>query len=292
MSFVETIQGWLFPSWAAKGVLRRAEGLRRRGMMAQAADLVSPLTRSDDLAIRLQSLVELVRNQSFLKDHQEVLISLDRLERNLDEGFPRGALEVQDERTQDFVQEIRFIQHTLAAGAYEGLGKFDEAINQARAAVAVVCGRRRSGDVERVAHRQYVLGVMLRRAGRMEEALAALEVALAESPTHVPSLIARAGYLHLLGRMDEAERQFASIRPDEKDDNAVAYFKLNAAWYHALRGEKDHMLQLLEEATYYWGGQLVVAYAREESDFLPYRDDPDFRACLERCTPLERRVRD
>ena len=50
------------------------------------------------------------------------------------------------------------------------------------------------------------------------------------------------------------------------------------------------MLRRLEEATYFWGGPHVVAYAREESDFVPYRNDPDFRACLERCAPLERRA--
>ena len=33
-------------------------------------------------------------------------------------------------RTQDFVQEMRFTRHSLAAGAYEGLGKIDEAVNQ------------------------------------------------------------------------------------------------------------------------------------------------------------------
>jgi hypothetical protein len=50
------------------------------------------------------------------------------------------------------------------------------------------------------------------------------------------------------------------------------------------------MLRRLEEATYYWGGQHVVSYAREERDFMPYRSDPDFRACLERCAPVERRA--
>jgi tetratricopeptide (TPR) repeat protein len=185
---------------------------------------------------------------------------------------------------------MRFIRHRAAVGAYEGLGKIDTAIEHARAAVAVVRGRRRFGDAERVSHREYVLAVMLRLAGRLEEALAALDAALAEYPTHVPSLIAKAGYLHLVGRGDEGQALFASIHPDEKDEAALAYFKLNASWYYALRGEKDRMLRLLEEATYYWGGAHVVAYAREERDLVPYRNDPDFRACLERCAPLERRA--
>src|ERR671931_2827191 len=135
MGLLDTIRGWLFPKWAAHRVLERAGELRRRGMLAEAAELVSPLTRSEDLVVRLRSLVELAHNQSLLKDQQELLTAVDRLERSLDQGFNRGVLEnSQNERTQDFVQEMRFIRHKFAAGAYEGLGKLDEAIDHARAA--------------------------------------------------------------------------------------------------------------------------------------------------------------
>ena len=53
---------------AANELLNRAKELRQRGMSAQAADLVLPLTRSDDLSLRIQSLLELVSNQSLLKE--------------------------------------------------------------------------------------------------------------------------------------------------------------------------------------------------------------------------------
>jgi tetratricopeptide (TPR) repeat protein len=274
---------------AANELLNRAKELRQRGMSAQAADLVVPLTRSDDLSIKIQSLLELVSNQCLLKKHQEVLTSLDRLEGSLSELLSRKGPEAsQDERTQNFFQEMRLIRHARAAEAYEGLGKIDVAIDHARAAIAVARGRRKPGDAERVAHREYALAVILRPAGRVEEALAVLDAALVESPGHIPSLILKAVYLELLGRKDEGEALFATIHP--QDETALAYFTLNAPSYHALRGEKDRMLQLLEKATHYWGGPHVVAYALEERDFTPYREDPDFRACLERCRLLERRA--
>lgn len=274
---------------AVNEMLERARELKQRGLHAEAAELLLPLSRASVLSVRLQALVDLVTTQTALKEHREVLRSVDRLDESLAElRNRRGPEALQEERAQNILQEILLTRHAQAAAAYEGLGNLDDAIHQARLAIGVARERRKPGDGERVAHREYSLAAILRNAGRVEEALAALDAGLAECSSHIPSLILKAMCLELLGSKDEGEALFAAIHPD--DEAGKAYLTMNAPAYHAVRGEKDRMLQLFEEATYYWGGPQVVAYALEDKDFVPYREDPDFRACLERCRPLERRA--
>jgi hypothetical protein len=140
---------------AASEVLKRAKELTQRGLAAQAIDALMPLSSFYDPAIRLDSLVELSTNQATLNQHQDVLTSLDGIERTLKEDLNLEKLQTSpNEQTQNFVQEMRIIRHTKAATAYEGLGRIDEAIKHARSAVRVVRERRKPGDADRVAHRE------------------------------------------------------------------------------------------------------------------------------------------
>ena len=89
----------------------------------------------------------------------------------------------------------------------------------------------------------YYLAQVLAELGRLDEALVAMDEALAAAPEYVPAHLRRGNWLLDLGRVDEAALAFATAA---RLDAQQVYATIGLARVHLKRGEPSEALRLLE----------------------------------------------
>jgi tetratricopeptide (TPR) repeat protein len=121
-------------------------------------------------------------------------------------------------------------------------------------------------------HSLYLWGEALRSLGRYEEALVPLGQGAAADPDNINIWVALAWCYKRTGHLELAIESLESALTAEPAEALLHY---NLACYWSLAGDKERTLQYLSQSL----GmdpryrQLVA----DESDFDPFREDPDFR---------------
>jgi len=125
------------------------------------------------------------------------------------------------------------------------------------------------------------LAIAYKRRGHLDQALAALRRSLAVDPGRWHTRLVLAGYLIRAGETKEGEELFRSVQPPVAEFELVSY-EMNLAWFYGSTGRKAKFLEHLERALSSTHPREILRYIDGEPDFAPYRNDPDFRALIER----------
>ena len=123
----------------------------------------------------------------------------------------------------------------------------------------------------------YALGDVHARQRRYPEAIAALEESIRLGGSSVNHLAILAHVHGLAGRTEEARRLLLEIRERAASGHASPIW---VALAHIGLGENDHAFESLDHAFEERDGSLILVAASPEFD--PLRQDPRFRALLER----------
>lgn len=119
--------------------------------------------------------------------------------------------------------------------------------------------------------------VALMRNGHFEEAAASFRKILADQPANGAAWFNLGYSLHALGRLEEAHDCHVKAQ-DAPDFRPIAIY--NHACVHALWGEPDTALKLLEDAVA--EGFDDAAQLREDADLASLRPDPRFQGLVKR----------
>ncbi|MCF6284852.1 MAG: tetratricopeptide repeat protein, partial [Candidatus Hydrogenedentes bacterium] len=125
-----------------------------------------------------------------------------------------------------------------------------------------------------------IMAVILRAAGRFEEARAEAELALKYMPNEISPLNNYANLLVDLERYDEAETYFRRAI-ESYPEHPKPYY--NLACLFSLRGRTQEALENLKEA--FQRSDLLRREAVDDVDLAPLRDNLAFQALLDRRRP-------
>lgn len=111
----------------------------------------------------------------------------------------------------------------------------------------------------------------------LDELVRRCEMQIAAYPDDVRAIYLHAAHMPELGRAEEGERLIRQALELAPDDGPVLY---NSACFYSLAGNKDKALDLLEKAMHQ--GAAGLTWIKHDSDFDPLRDEPRFKALLDR----------
>ncbi|TET37949.1 MAG: hypothetical protein E3J72_04465 [Planctomycetota bacterium] len=123
------------------------------------------------------------------------------------------------------------------------------------------------------------LAIAYKNAGDINAAIGALRLALRMNPECWNTRLILAGYMIRAGRDDEGWKMFETVQKPRTD---LLLYETNMAWFYGSVGKKKEFLEHLENALKMPSGSGVLSYVKMEVDFDRYRDDPDFKALIEK----------
>jgi tetratricopeptide (TPR) repeat protein len=153
------------------------------------------------------------------------------------------------------------------ASSYRSLRRFDEAL-------AVM---RLGAILEDEAEVYTGLAIFAKNAGRLEDAIWALQRSLEKNPESWDTRLILAGYLIRAGRDEEGWAMFKTV---EKPRVNLEYYETNLAWFYGSVGRKAECLDHLGRALEMAKTPHLLDYIRTEVDFDRYRNDADFQALV------------
>jgi tetratricopeptide (TPR) repeat protein len=122
-------------------------------------------------------------------------------------------------------------------------------------------------------HKLYLTGEALRALERYSEAAQALEEATELNPSNISAWLALGWCLKRSGRLDQAIHALERAR-DVDSEQAIIHY--NLACYWSLAGKKEPALESLSRAIALQPDYRELV--GDETDFDPLRADPDFQA--------------
>ncbi len=131
----------------------------------------------------------------------------------------------------------------------------------------------------------FTLGVAQKNLGKIDEAVASMEAALAARPGATYIHLALAGYLGIAGDKPRANAMFASIPVPPKHEMTFLDYNSNATWFHAVNKDKAKVLEFAEkalEAAEGFNFPGTVNYFKTETDLDWLRGDADFQKLMAR----------
>jgi len=123
------------------------------------------------------------------------------------------------------------------------------------------------------------LAIMYKNASRLEDAIRVLRASLLLNPESWNTRLILAGYLIRAGHEDEGWKMLATVKEPRVDKQL---YHTNLAWFYGSVGKKKELLEHLGKALSLSKTPHILNYIRTEVDFDRYRDDPDFKALVEK----------
>jgi hypothetical protein len=168
--------------------------------------------------------------------------------------------------------------------AYRGLRQVTKAADQAEQTAQLARTLKKEGADVDLGSALFQLAVMQKNLGKISQASANMQAALAERPDHAPTRIAAAGYLALEGKQSEADVQFGKIAVPPRGTLEFVNYAMNATWYHALKGDTQAVVAFADKALADAAGVHalpgLLEYFNTEADLDPYRRKPEFATVL------------
>lgn len=123
------------------------------------------------------------------------------------------------------------------------------------------------------------LAIYYKNADRLDDAIWALEQSLAKNPENWNTRLILAGYMIRAGREEDGWKMKETVEAPRVE---VEFFETNMAWFYGSVGKKAEFLEHLGKALDLSQSAHILSYIETEVDFDRYREDPDFRALVEK----------
>lgn len=160
---------------------------------------------------------------------------------------------------------------SMMASSYRTLRRFDEAVV---AQDLALCGKFQADDADWTN-----LAIMYKNANKLDDAVRCLYGALERNPESWNTRLILAGYLIRAGREDEGWKMFKTVEKPPIDEE---FFETNMAWFYASVSKKKEFLEHLNKALSLYETPHILNYIATEVDFDKYREDPEFKALVEK----------
>jgi tetratricopeptide (TPR) repeat protein len=128
----------------------------------------------------------------------------------------------------------------------------------------------------------YNLAILQKNDGRIPDALHAIREALKINPESWNLQMLEAGYLVLSGKRDEGLARFAKI---ERPVGDVQFFDCMNAWFYAVSKQRDKFYSAFAHSLEEASSTNVLEWIDQDVDLDVYRNEPEFKALIEKHAP-------
>jgi tetratricopeptide (TPR) repeat protein len=155
------------------------------------------------------------------------------------------------------------------SSSYRTLRRFDEALATQELATVL------EGEADDYSN----LAIFYKNAGKLGDAIRCLKKSLGMNPESWNTRLILAGYLYRAGKEKEGEAMFKTV---EKPRVGEEFYYTNLAWFYGSIGKKKEFLEALDKALSLYKTPGILNYIKTEVDFDKFREDPAFKALVEK----------